>query len=817
MIIKELNLNNFISYERATIQFPKGVTVIVGENGAGKTTILDAITYALCKKHSRDKDENLVRHRFNEASIRLKFSVRGKTYEAGWNIARRRAANGYLKDLDEDRPLVRPGAGEKTILPEIMKILGLSEDVFMNAIYVKQGEITRLIDLRSSERKRLIAQLLGIEVLEKIWEAMRDPIRDLDAEIDNLSNQINQLEQLQKELQNKEKELSKKRVELQNKEKQKTELESLLQYLKKQLEELKSKKKRYDELKERISMLKNEKVEKEAQKSRTEEKLSEWRDAYKRLIEYAPLNKEKELKEKEIASRRQEKDELQKTLSKILQKEEEKKLLIYEKQSREEQIKREFDKFDFSRLVDFNKLISGEVDISEVKEIHSKECNNVKEELERVKRIINVKNSEIRKYSSLKMLTVSVGVISIILSFTLLGINMISYIIPPTVMLSIALIVKSSSSKQKAIENDLSYLQTKRDELMRREDNLKKFEIGKISEWLNEVNQCREKIMEIEKENLCMERLKTKIESLDQEIKKLEKRLEELEQYSNEYVKAQGVLEREGLKDPEELNENIKQLEQDADRLERGLSKISAEISQVEEEIKRLDYHEEEYESTQNKYDDAMSEKGKIEREIGGLEGEIKRLSEDIEKLREKLRKLGALKNACKELQSYRDSLDRVREFFSKDGPLQKAVRRRAALLIEEYARQLLQEFNLPFFDLRIDENFDVKVYGQNGEQTIETLSGGERVAIALVLRLSIAAALAGEALELIIMDEPTIHLDSERRKELVNMLKNFKEGTRMIAQLIIVSHDRELEEAADQIYEVIRSGGVSKIKQYTT
>ncbi|MEM3742219.1 MAG: hypothetical protein QXU28_03980, partial [Nitrososphaerota archaeon] len=78
-------------------------------------------------------------------------------------------------------------------------------------------------------------------------------------------------------------------------------------------------------------------------------------------------------------------------------------------------------------------------------------------------------------------------------------------------------------------------------------------------------------------------------------------------------------------------------------------------------------------------------------------------------------------------------------------------------------------------------------------------------------------AALAGEALELIIMDEPTIHLDSERRKELVNMLKNFKEGTRMIAQLIIVSHDRELEEAADQIYEVIRSGGVSKIKQYTT
>jgi len=57
--------------------------------------------------------------------------------------------------------------------------------------------------------------------------------------------------------------------------------------------------------------------------------------------------------------------------------------------------------------------------------------------------------------------------------------------------------------------------------------------------------------------------------------------------------------------------------------------------------------------------------------------------------------------------------LSRLREFFSKDGPLQKAVRRRAALLIEEYARQLLQEFNFLFFDLEINEGFDVIVYGR--------------------------------------------------------------------------------------------------------
>ena len=84
---------------------------------------------------------------------------------------------------------------------------------------------------------------------------------------------------------------------------------------------------------------------------------------------------------------------------------------------------------------------------------------------------------------------------------------------------------------------------------------------------------------------------------------------------------------------------------------------------------------------------------------------------------------------------------------------------------------------------------------------------------MALVIRLAIAAALTGEALELMIMDEPTIHLDSDRRRELVSLLKNFRKGTHMISQLIVVSHDRELEEAADIVYEVAREGGVSRIK----
>ena len=53
-------------------------------------------------------------------------------------------------------------------------------------------------------------------------------------------------------------------------------------------------------------------------------------------------------------------------------------------------------------------------------------------------------------------------------------------------------------------------------------------------------------------------------------------------------------------------------------------------------------------------------------------------------------------------------------------------------------------------------------------------------------------------------------------RRELVSLFKNFRKSSHMMAQLIVVSHDRELEEAADVVYEVARENGVSKIKSLT-
>jgi len=63
-------------------------------------------------------------------------------------------------------------------------------------------------------------------------------------------------------------------------------------------------------------------------------------------------------------------------------------------------------------------------------------------------------------------------------------------------------------------------------------------------------------------------------------------------------------------------------------------------------------------------------------------------------------------------------------------------------------------------------------------------------------------------------MDEPTIHLDPERRRELVRLLANLRGERGLIPQAIIVTHDPEVEQAANQVYRVEIEAGYSRVER---
>ena len=260
--------------------------------------------------------------------------------------------------------------------------------------------------------------------------------------------------------------------------------------------------------------------------------------------------------------------------------------------------------------------------------------------------------------------------------------------------------------------------------------------------------------------------------------------------------------------------EKIEELKNNIEKTKNELNKLSKNRENILKDIEQLQYSEEKYNEIEEKYNKAqdtftqtktlLSEKTKTKQEH---EKELNTTKKEKEELENKIKKLKKIINFTKDL-------EKIRQAFSRDG-IQKILRQRIAPIISEFARKYIESFNLDITDILLNEDFDISIIKEGEEISIKSISGGEKVAVAIALRLAIAKALAGK-ISTIIMDEPTTHLDQERRKELIEIMKNFfKEGT-TIPQMIIVTHHRELEEIADTIYQVEKTSGTSKITEIT-
>jgi exonuclease SbcC len=99
-----------------------------------------------------------------------------------------------------------------------------------------------------------------------------------------------------------------------------------------------------------------------------------------------------------------------------------------------------------------------------------------------------------------------------------------------------------------------------------------------------------------------------------------------------------------------------------------------------------------------------------------------------------------------------------------------------------------------------------ITCYSKNAAVDIDSLSGGEQVTVALALRLGMAHLLGASNLNFVIFDEPTTHLDAERRRALVRVISQLSEisdNTSGPLQFIIITHDSEIFEdsTVERIY----------------
>src|SRR5918992_1308230 len=149
------------------------------------------------------------------------------------------------------------------------------------------------------------------------------------------------------------------------------------------------------------------------------------------------------------------------------------------------------------------------------------------------------------------------------------------------------------------------------------------------------------------------------------------------------------------------------------------------------------------------------------------------------------------------------NNLEKIRsKVFNRVGPVALRLRSWVLKVLSAKASEYLSMFKIGISKIDLTEKArDVQVtcYGTYGDIEMDSLSGGEKVAVALALRLAIAQMVSLNKIDFIILDEPTIHLDEERRKSLVAIISDFfKEGLGPLSQIIIITHDAEIFEDSD-------------------
>ncbi len=165
-MIKSIELINWKTHKHTVIDFQKGVNVLIGVMGAGKSSVMDGISFGLfgtfpALNHKRTTTENLISNRPNveeNAEVRLKFTVGDDEYTVARKIRKGESASAKL-DKNDSYLQAQPAR----VTEEVQNLIKLDYDTFSRAIYAEQNRIDYFLELTKSDRKRQIDQMLGLD------------------------------------------------------------------------------------------------------------------------------------------------------------------------------------------------------------------------------------------------------------------------------------------------------------------------------------------------------------------------------------------------------------------------------------------------------------------------------------------------------------------------------------------------------------------------------------------------------------------------------------------------------------------------------
>ncbi|TAF12289.1 MAG: ATP-binding cassette family protein, partial [Nostocales cyanobacterium] len=201
MIPIQLILKNFLSYRDAALDFGGLHTAcICGSNGAGKSSLLEAITWAIWGESRATIEDDVIYSGAQEVRVDFTFLNNQQTYRV--IRTRVRGATSVLEFQIETPSGFRPltAKGMRATQDVILQHLKLDYETFINSAYLRQGRADEFMLKRPTERKEILAELLKLNQYDLLEERAKDNSKQYKGRVEELSRSLENIKiQLQEQ------------------------------------------------------------------------------------------------------------------------------------------------------------------------------------------------------------------------------------------------------------------------------------------------------------------------------------------------------------------------------------------------------------------------------------------------------------------------------------------------------------------------------------------------------------------------------------------------------------------------------------------
>ncbi len=256
MILNRLHLANYKQYASLSLDFREGLVGIIGKNGAGKSTIFEAILYCLFGRDESNKA--LVRSAFADPKANVELVLDFTIGEILYRVKRefRGKALAVGAELYKNDQLIAKGVS--AVNEELVKVLHMERDAFKRSVFSGQKELSELSDSSGEVRKRMVRRMLGLDTLDDIQTRVNGDIRDLSSQMTGqrqnlMSEEL--LESLQNSIQEQSKILTTSQLDLKTETEKQREIEAKYVVEKQKFEEEEQRLQRFNTLHRTLSQL----------------------------------------------------------------------------------------------------------------------------------------------------------------------------------------------------------------------------------------------------------------------------------------------------------------------------------------------------------------------------------------------------------------------------------------------------------------------------------------------------------------------------------------------------------------------------------